>query len=380
MGSSVLLSTSPAVNRRPCQKSRIIESDIAGRVQLAGLLPACVQPVCGPVGPNPVFEVAIRHNNCYFAVPFLRLPTLASRPLTHLAHAAHSVSARLLPRAMNSTSWPTTGLDAFTAPPYELVPFPVRYPIYYSPRPSLLSWVSDKDLSLLAPIVIYWGASLIFHLIDISELPYFEKYRIHEPEEVKKRNRVTIRTVIIAVVIQQIVQTGLGLYWLDEADSIREVFRDHRRDLQVYAEWISRAAFAILGPKNGNKVLRYCGAELTSWTYWWGIPNVQFVWARYVYLNCMICKAKLMNMRHVASYLTHGSIFGIDISIQTVFSTAISTQLIIDYTVPMLSAHSTIIRSRAFFLTHSALLWRTHVVSCRRAKPSSFSAFLPLKP
>ena len=183
---------------------------------------------------------------------------------------------------MNSSTWTTRGLAAFTAPPYDLVPFPIQYPVYYVPRASLFSWISDKDFSLLVPIAIYWGMGMLFHLIDISGLPYFEKYRIHEPEEVKQRNRVTVRTVIIGVVFQQILQTGLGLYWLDEQESIGEVFRDHRGELQVLATYVSKVAFALFGPSLGSKALRFGGAEATSWLYWWGIPIIQFLWAGYV--------------------------------------------------------------------------------------------------
>lgn len=85
-----------------------------------------------------------------------------------------------------------------TAPRIELVP-----------QDSYLSWISDANLALLAPVVVYWAASLFYHLIDTYELA--EKYRVHTPQEVEVRNRCTRREVVIAVIKQHLVQTGLGL-------------------------------------------------------------------------------------------------------------------------------------------------------------------------
>lgn len=185
---------------------------------------------------------------------------------------------------INATAAPF-GSDALygslaNSAPYELVPFPLAYPFYYVPRVSLLSWISDKDLSLLAPVVVYWAVSLFFEAIDRSGLAFFEQYRIHEPEEVKRKNRVSARTVVIAVCVQQLIQTALGWLVLDEQEAIRETFRDHRTELQQCGAYVSRAAFLLLGPETGSKALRYGGAEVVSWVYWWGVPILQFLWAR----------------------------------------------------------------------------------------------------
>lgn len=190
--------------------------------------------------------------------------------------------------AFNNASSGTMGtLSPFDAlaggPPYELVPTPLSYPIYYTPRLSLLSWISDKDLSLLTPLVLYWVASGFFEALDKSNLAFLDKYRIHEPEEVKRRNRVSAKTVFYAVIVQQVLQTALGYLALDENEAIHEAMRDHRIGLQTYGAYISRAAFLLLGPSMGSKALRYAGAEFTSWMYWWGVPILQFIWARCVH-------------------------------------------------------------------------------------------------
>ena len=62
---------------------------------------------------------------------------------------------------------------------------------------------------MLLPIIAYWGLSMFFHWIDTKD--YFPQYRLHTPAEVAKRNRVSRWEVIRDVVIQQVVQTIVGV-------------------------------------------------------------------------------------------------------------------------------------------------------------------------
>ncbi|RPA86613.1 fatty acid hydroxylase superfamily protein, partial [Ascobolus immersus RN42] len=82
--------------------------------------------------------------------------------------------------------------------------------VHITPVPSLLSWVSDSNLMIFLPIIAYWIPSLLFHLIDKYDL--FSKYRLHTPEELLKRNHVTMREVIKDVCLQQVLQMVVG--WL----------------------------------------------------------------------------------------------------------------------------------------------------------------------
>ncbi|KAF3163518.1 hypothetical protein TWF225_002050 [Orbilia oligospora] len=84
---------------------------------------------------------------------------------------------------------------------------PATDPVLYPATP-LLPFISDALLSCLSPIVVYWVLSMIFHYIDEYEL--LEKYRIHTPEEVLKRNHVSRYEVIRDVIIQQVIQFGFG--------------------------------------------------------------------------------------------------------------------------------------------------------------------------
>ena len=78
-----------------------------------------------------------------------------------------------------------------------------------TPQPPLVPPIPDKWLTMLLPIIAYWGLSMFFHWIDTMD--YFPQYRLHTPAEVAKRNRVSRWEVVRDVIIQQVVQTVVGL-------------------------------------------------------------------------------------------------------------------------------------------------------------------------
>ncbi|KAI9923752.1 hypothetical protein ASPWEDRAFT_164012 [Aspergillus wentii DTO 134E9] len=79
-----------------------------------------------------------------------------------------------------------------------------------TPRPSLIPGLPDELLKTFIVPALYWISSGLFHLIDALDL--FPQYRLHEPEELQTRNRVTIWQCIKQVVIQQASQIALGLW------------------------------------------------------------------------------------------------------------------------------------------------------------------------
>lgn len=84
-------------------------------------------------------------------------------------------------------------------------------------REPLLSWISDKHLALLAPVVAYWIMSAFFHTLDTYDL--LPRYRIHSPADRIKNNVVAPGVVFRAVVTQHLIQTAAGL--------VLEKFEDH---------------------------------------------------------------------------------------------------------------------------------------------------------
>ncbi|KAI6779173.1 sphinganine C4-monooxygenase [Emericellopsis cladophorae] len=68
----------------------------------------------------------------------------------------------------------------------------------------MLLFISDFWLNLIAPIIVYWTMSMMFHLVDTLDL--FPQYRLHTPEEITKRNHVSRYEVLRDVIIQHIIQ------------------------------------------------------------------------------------------------------------------------------------------------------------------------------
>lgn len=86
--------------------------------------------------------------------------------------------------------------------------------------------------------------------------------------------------LIKAVVFQHVVQTALGLMWIEPDEIVlpREIFVDHGMVMaQKYAPRVAQLVMVLLGENNGEAVLRSgAGRHLVEFSYWWGIPILQF--------------------------------------------------------------------------------------------------------
>lgn len=112
-----------------------------------------------------------------------------------------------------------------------------------TPLPPLIAPIPDKLLIVIAPFLAYWVLSLFFHWID--EKDYFAQWRLHTPAEVLKRNHVTKWEVIRDVVIQQIIQTVVGiLLGMTEPD---DFFGKEEYDVAVWARRLRVAQRLIPG-------------------------------------------------------------------------------------------------------------------------------------
>jgi sphinganine C4-monooxygenase len=182
-------------------------------------------------------------------------------------------------------------------------------PFYYSPRQRFFDDVPDHLTTVAVPIIAYWSLSLFFHSLDMSGWKWLEKYKIHDSEEVKKRNLVGRTEVVLAVIFQQVVQTLLGLMWLKEdpvvggiihhgmTEAVVKGLQRWERLLQPVVDrvfWIVNglgfgevvkwgAAGGVLGVTSGGReeVL----AKAVYFVYWWGVPIFQFFAAMYVSLT-----------------------------------------------------------------------------------------------
>jgi len=158
-----------------------------------------------------------------------------------------------------------------------ITPTSLDLPFYHVTRPNILSFISDRNLSLAGPVIGYWLLSGIFHFLDSAKFPYFEKRRLHESAEVLARNKATAFQVVRAVVLQHFLQSLIGYYWLEDDATVvaKYHYRDHLGAMADLAPWVADGALVALGRRSGEAFLRSHGAQFVQWMYWWGIPIVQ---------------------------------------------------------------------------------------------------------
>lgn len=151
-------------------------------------------------------------------------------------------------------------------------------PFYFSFESSLLPWLSDKDLSLAAPVAAYWVLSLFFHAIDVwgENWAWLNPYRIHESTEVKSRNLVSKSGVVIAVIFQQAMQTILGALFLEDAAQTV----DHWARMRSWCPILIQCTLPYMGdPRRAQQFLQTWGPSIIHFVYWWFIPALQLLWA-----------------------------------------------------------------------------------------------------
>lgn len=153
-------------------------------------------------------------------------------------------------------------------------------PFYYTPRVDIFPSFPDYYLSVAAPVIAYWVSSCFFHVLDVSDWKWLDKYRIHESSEVKSKNLVTKLDVIKAVVFQQVIQTVLGLWWMDGAVSGAAV--DHMGHMVAMLPMLSSVMNSALGQTLGKQLLEDHIAELLYAMYWWVLPIGRFFLGMYV--------------------------------------------------------------------------------------------------
>ncbi|PFH62479.1 hypothetical protein XA68_13381 [Ophiocordyceps unilateralis] len=77
------------------------------------------------------------------------------------------------------------------------------------PKPPLIPWISDYNLSLIVPVVTHWTTAALYGLIERFEL--FQEYRIHTRDEERVKNRISRRKCLRGVILVQLLQTGFGI-------------------------------------------------------------------------------------------------------------------------------------------------------------------------
>ncbi|KAL6304530.1 sphingosine hydroxylase [Sparassis latifolia] len=164
--------------------------------------------------------------------------------------------------------------------PAQLQYLSTNTPVYYTPRPSLVPWLPDYYFALAAPVIVYWVASLFFHVLDTSDWKWLDKYRLHDSAEMKARNLATRMQVIRAVLFQHFVQTVAGIWWMEVSVAGADV--DHVGAMEHLARTLMFVARWTLGEKTSRRMLETNGAEILYWLYWWAIPATKLLLGMFI--------------------------------------------------------------------------------------------------
>lgn len=113
---------------------------------------------------------------------------------------------------------------------------------------TLLDPWSDELLAIWAPIAVYWIQCSLFEILMRLEIPFFEKYRIHTPEDRQKRNKVSFGKVLMMVALQHVVQIVLGIALMKNVDPLGDEIK-HEKAIHRYAS-IILAALTYIQPHN----------------------------------------------------------------------------------------------------------------------------------
>jgi sphinganine C4-monooxygenase len=110
-----------------------------------------------------------------------------------------------------------------------------------TPLKSLVPFIPDVWLSLILTFVAYWAVSMFFHFIDVYDI--FPQYRLHTPAEITSRNHVSRYEVARDVIIQQVIQTvvGVGLGLTEPPDMVGK----ENYDIAVWATRLRIAQRAL---------------------------------------------------------------------------------------------------------------------------------------
>jgi len=154
------------------------------------------------------------------------------------------------------------------------------HPFYYPQADSLIPGLSDPLLAMIAPVLVYWLTSALFHLLDISNWAWIDRYRIHDSAEVSSRNRATRPEVFRAVVLQQAIQTALGYFWLSESPERP----DHPAAMRAVARALSSSLGVLSLSPSDEQAYPLLGASprLAYIFYWYFVPAAQLFLAMIV--------------------------------------------------------------------------------------------------
>ncbi len=159
--------------------------------------------------------------------------------------------------------------------------------------PPLLPFISDVYLLLIVPLVVYWVTSLFFEWVERGN--YLAGIRLHTSEEERLRNPVSRAECLRNVILNQVIQTTLGLVltiggegdWTGKDDYHIAVWATRigmaRRLLPSLLSVSGVDVKTLLG-RLGGIGLHAAAESTTDWDlhlaslgYWYAFPVVQWI-------------------------------------------------------------------------------------------------------
>lgn len=134
---------------------------------------------------------------------------------------------------------------------------------------------SYELLALWLPIATYWIQCSFYEILMRLEIPFFEQYRIHSPEDRQKRNRVAFGKVLVMVALQHVVQIVLGLGLMKSIDPVASEIK-HQNAINRHTSSILLAFINLGYPQTSAfRIANYIATNYENYV----LPCLQFFMA-----------------------------------------------------------------------------------------------------
>lgn len=131
---------------------------------------------------------------------------------------------------------------------------------------------SYELLAIWLPIVVYWVQCSFYEILMRLEIPFFEQYRIHSPEDRQKRNKVAFGKVLVMVALQHVVQIVLGFGLMKSLDPLGDEIK-HQNAINKHTSYILLALIHYGYPqKSAFTIANYIAVHYENYV----LPCIQF--------------------------------------------------------------------------------------------------------
>lgn len=131
---------------------------------------------------------------------------------------------------------------------------------------------SYELLAIWLPIAVYWIQCSFYEILMRLEIPFFEQYRIHSPEDRQKRNKVAYGKVLVMVALQHVVQIVLGVGLMKSLDPLGDEIK-HQNAINNHTSSILLTLINFGYPqKSAFSIANYIAVHYENYV----LPCIQF--------------------------------------------------------------------------------------------------------